>query len=332
MVSSLGKLVILSRWLFTNQATTAAIDITHRCNLTCAHCYWWKQEHPREMDDGGMIRFMWSLRAKGLRAAILYGGEPTLRPEVCRAAGKIFDATLAFTNGTNGFPVLPNGQWILSLDGPKAINDAIRGKGVYDLAVQNVRQAARPPIVHMTISRLNVGAIEDFVKKMLALPVKGMGFSFLTPNVGEGEEVALTLPERDRAVAELLRLRSRYGNRIGFTSAMAHQLQSNGAFREWNRYAACPVSRRVRCYQSDGTGKACTYGDDADCSRCGCAAVVAFRGAFNPLDGETITLILGLVFPGFKRAGNGTYVSLHRRHPEHGCRTGNRKRSRRLKI
>ncbi len=332
MISSFGKLVILSRWLFTNQATTAAIDLTSRCNLKCTHCYWWKQEHPRELDDGGVIRFMRSLRARGLRAAILYGGEPTLRPEVCREAGKIFDATLAFTNGTNGFPVLPNGQWILSLDGPKAMNDAIRGTGVYDLAVQNVRQAARPPIVHMTISRLNVGAIEDFVKEMLALPVKGMGFSFFTPNVGEGEKLALTLAERDRAVEELLRLRLRYGKRIGFTPAMARQLQSDGAFRKWNRYAACPVSARVRCYQSDGTGKACTYGNDADCSRCGCAAVVAFRGAFNPLDGETIGLILGLLFPGFKRAGNGVYVSFHGRHWEHGFRTASRKRPRGLGI
>jgi MoaA/NifB/PqqE/SkfB family radical SAM enzyme len=332
MISSLGKLLILSRWLFTNKATTAAIDLTNRCNLTCTHCYWWKQEHARELDDVAMIQFMRSLRAHGLRAAILYGGEPTLRPEVCRAAGKIFDATLAFTNGTNGFPVLPNGQWILSLDGPEAMNDAIRGKGVYELAVQNVRHAARPPIVHMTISRLNVGVIEDFVREMLALPVKGLGFSFLTPNVGEGEKLALTLAERDGAVEELLRLRLRYGNRIGFTPAMARQLKSDGAFREWNRYAACPVSGRVRCYQSDGTGKACTYGNDADCSRCGCAAVVAFRGAFNPLDGETIRLILGLVFPGFKRAGNGGYVCFHRRHREQGFRIADRKRPRGLGL
>lgn len=311
MVSSFGKLVILSKWLFTNQPTTAAIDITHRCNLHCSHCYWWKQEHPRELDDSEMIRHMRSLRARGLRAAILYGGEPTLRPDVCRAAGEIFDATLAFTNGTNGFPALPNGQWILSLDGPKEINDAIRGKGVYDLAVQNLRRAIRPPIVHMTISRLNRNCVEDFVREMLTLPIKGVGFSFFTPNVGEDDGPALILQERDKTVEELLRLRSRYGNKVGFTRAMAHQLKSNGAFREWNEYAACPVSRRVRCYQSDGTIKACTYGNDADCSRCGCAAVVAFRGAFNPVDLETIGVIVGLVFPGFMPPGKGNRAFFH---------------------
>ncbi|OPX38967.1 MAG: hypothetical protein DRG82_02045 [Deltaproteobacteria bacterium] len=299
MISSLGKLVILSKWLFTHEPTTAAIDVTHRCNLHCSHCYWWKQEHPRELDDAEMIHHMRSLRARGLRAAILYGGEPTLRPKVCRAAGEIFDATLAFTNGTNGFPPLPKGQWVLSLDGPKEINDAIRGKGVYDTAVQNFQCATRRPIVHMTISRLNRDYLEDFVREMVALPTKGMGFSFFTPNVGEDDGHALTLEERDSAVVELLRLRSKYGDKVGFTRAMARQLRSNGVFEEWNSYAACPVSRRVRCFCSDGTSKACTYGNDADCSRCGCAAVAAFRGAFNPLDLETIRVIVGLVFPGF---------------------------------
>lgn len=315
MIPCLGKLLILSKWLFTNLPTTAAIDVTHRCNLHCIHCYWWKQKHPHELGDAEMIHQMRCLRERGLRAAILYGGEPTLRMDLCRAAGEIFDAVLAFTNGTNGFPAFRNVQWILSLDGPREINNAIRGEGVYELAVRNLRRAVRPPVVHMTVSRLNADFLEDFVREMLGLPVKGMGFSFVTPNRGEKEDFVLTMEERDKIVEELLRLRSTYGHKVGFTPAMAHQLKSDQAFQEWNEYDACPVSERVRCYRSDGTGKTCTYGDDADCSRCGCAAVVAFRGAFNPIDLETIRLILGLVFPAFMGAGKGKriYARWHRR-------------------
>jgi len=311
-MSYLGKMVLLSRWLFTDQPTTAAIDVTHRCNLHCSHCYWWRQEHPPELDDLEMIRFMQTLRASGLRAAILYGGEPTLRPRVCRAASEIFDATLAFTNGTNGFPELHNGQWILSLDGPGDVNDAIRGNGTYKQAVENLRHAGRPPIVHMTISRVNRNSIDNFVKEILSLPIKGIGFSFLTPDVEDGDDLALNLEERDKAVEGLLRLRSAYGEKIGFTLAMARQLKSNGAFGRWNHYAKCPVTKRVRCYRSDGTRKACTYGDNADCSRCGCAAVVVFRGAFKPFDLETVRLILGLVYPGLMSSGKRKGVSSHR--------------------
>ena len=188
---TLGKLAILGRWLFTKRPTSVAIDITHKCNLKCLHCYWWEQEHFQELDDRHMIAFMKDLRRQGLRAAILYGGEPTLRPEICRAADRIFDATLAFTNGMNGFPELENGQWILSLDGPEKENDRIRGTGVYRKAVGNLEHASRPPIVHMTISNLNRDSLEPFVREMMTLPIKGWGFLFLRPTGNRKTKISL---------------------------------------------------------------------------------------------------------------------------------------------
>ena len=298
---TLGKLIIFAQWLLTRRPTTVAIDITHKCNLKCLHCYWWKQEHPTELDDGQMMAFLKGLRAGGLRAAILYGGEPTLRPEICRAAARIFDITLAFTNGVNGFPELENGQWILSLDGPKTENDRIRGEGVYQKAVENLKSASRPPIVHMTISKMNQNSLERFVREMMALPIKGMGFSFVTPNWGMTDDnLFIPLTERNQLVMELLRLRKKYGEKVGFTPAMARQLLTHGVFSEWNNLSTCPVRRRVRCYRSDGQPKVCTYGDQADCSRCGCAAVVAYRGAYKPFDYQTLRVILGLMTPAYQ--------------------------------
>jgi len=215
-----------------------------------------------------------------------------------RAAAKIFDATLAFTNGMNGFPPLRNVQWILSLDGPEDLNDTIRGSGVYAKAVENLKMASAPPIVHMTISRLNQDSLADFVREMMRLPIKGIGFSFYTPDLTRDESgLFIPLKERDRLVMELLSLRRRYGEKIGFTPAMARQLLTSGDFFKWNSCAACPVSQRVRCFKSDGRPKACTYGDNADCSRCGCAAVAAYQAAFKLFDYPTLRLILGLMVP-----------------------------------
>jgi MoaA/NifB/PqqE/SkfB family radical SAM enzyme len=304
-----GHVVILSKWLFTRHFTSAAIDLTNRCNLKCAHCYWWKQDHPLELDDRQMLAFMRQLRRSGLRAAILYGGEPTLRPAICRAAGRIFDATLAFTNGTNGFPDIGNGQWVLSLDGPREVNDALRGKGVYDLAVGNLMRAPKPPLVHMTISRMNQDHVGRFVREMVKLPVRGIGFSFFTPERGSlGADYTIPLAERDLIVVELLRLRKTCGKLVGFTPAMAQQLLTRGGYARWNNRSSCPVTKRVRCFKSNGEPKACTYGDEADCSRCGCAAVVAYRGAFYPLDLKTLRVILRLLVPqshGVKKASMG---------------------------
>jgi MoaA/NifB/PqqE/SkfB family radical SAM enzyme len=291
-----GKFIILWKWLFTKQVTSAAIDITGRCNLRCLHCYWWEQDHPGELNDREMIDFMKGLRAKGLRAAILYGGEPTLRLNVCRAATEIFDATLIFTNGTNGMPAIDNGRWVVSLDGDREANDLIRGDGVYDRVVKNLKKAPNPPIVHMTISRLNQESIDDFVKAMTRLPIRKIGFSFFTPSRGsDSSRFFIPLADRDNLVAHLLVLRKKYGEIIGFTPAMARQLLTGGDFPEWNSLASCPVTKRVRCFKADGKPKACTYGNDADCSRCGCAAVVAYRGAFCPPDCQTIRLISDLM-------------------------------------
>ncbi|MFP4085179.1 MAG: radical SAM protein [Desulfobacteraceae bacterium] len=296
-----GKLIILYKWLLTAQPTTAAVDITHRCNLRCVHCYWWKQEHPPELSDRQMLAFLKGLKRRGLRAAILYGGEPTLRMGICMAAAKLFDATLIFTNGTNGFPALGSGQWILSLDGPEPLNDRIRGSGVYREATQALSKAPAPPIVHMTLSRLNMDSLEDFVGDMMNRPIKGIGFSFYTPQKGRDESACfIPLHQRDRLVKRLLVLRKRYGEKIGFTPAMGRQLLSHGHFSKWNRFSACPVSKRVLCFKSNGQAKACTYGDDADCSRCGCAAVAAYRGAFKPFDYPTLRVILGLMVPEFR--------------------------------
>jgi len=146
----------------------------------------------------------------------------------------------------------------------------------------------------MTISRLNMASLDEFVAEMADLPIEGIGFSFFTPEVGDFQ-YALTFDERDRLVDELLFLRGRYGPKVGITPAMARQFKSNGAFREWNSMQRCPVYRRVKCFGPEGRKKMCTYGDNADCSRCGCAAVAAFRGAFHPINPSTMFLVFGLM-------------------------------------
>ncbi len=296
--------------LLVKRPAAAAIDITSRCNLRCRHCYWWKQDHPKELDDDEIVALFEDVRSQGMRVAILYGGEPTLRPKVCEAAARIFDSVLIFTNGTLGlFALGRRAQWIVSLDGPRRINDEIRGNGTYDKAVRSIMEASRPPIVHITISRLNEAFVEDFVEDMLALPIKGIGFSFFTPNRGEEHnEYLIPLQEREHIIKRLLSLRRRFGEQVGFTEAIARQLRVDGDYLSWNSYERCPVSRGLKCFRSDGTVKLCTYGDDADCARCGCAAVSAFRGAFHPPNYESIRVVFGLLLPGFiprAKKGNG---------------------------
>ena len=288
------KIRLFYQWAFTDIKTTAAIDITNRCNLKCTHCYWWKEERPDELDDEAMITFFKKIKDAGTRSAIIYGGEPMLRPNICEVATHIFDYTLIFTNGTQGY--LPiDAQWLLSLDGPREIHDKIRGEGVYDTVMDNLKNIPRKPIVHITITRLNQHYIEDFLEDMSTMPIKGIGFSFYTPNKGQDEDdLFIPLNERDRMVDNLLRLRRKYWRIMGFTKTMAYQFKQAGAFSEWNNLENCSVGEICVCYNSDGTTKPCTYGIDADCSRCGCATVAAYRAAIKYHDPQALFIVSSL--------------------------------------
>jgi MoaA/NifB/PqqE/SkfB family radical SAM enzyme len=290
------KARLLFTWAFTNTKTTAAIDITNSCNLKCAHCYWWKEERPDELDDGAMVSFMKGLRGRGMTAAIIYGGEPMLRPGMCEAASRIFDHPLIFTNGTQGFAPF-DAQWILSLDGTREVHDSIRGQGAYDCSVENLRKAPRKPVVHTTITRQNRHNLEEFLDEMSTLPIKGVGFSFYTPHRTDNGDGGLFIPlaERDLVLEELLRLRKKYWRIMGLTGAMANQFRRNGEYSEWNSIEKCPVNKVCNCYNSDGTLKPCTYGNNADCNRCGCASIPLYRAAIKHLDPLAIFMIYRMV-------------------------------------
>lgn len=289
------KARLLCTWAFTNTKTTAAIDITNTCNLKCSHCYWWKEERPAELDDDAMIAFMTGLRSRGMTAAIIYGGEPMLRPGMCEAASRIFDHPLIFTNGTQGFAPF-DVQWILSLDGTREVHDSIRGKGTYDCSVENLRKAPRKPVVHTTITSQNKHNLEEFLDELSTMPIKGVGFSFYTPHI-TGDESGLSIPldERDRILNELLRLRKKYWRILGLTAEMASQFRQSGEYSEWNSIEKCPVSKVCNCYNSDGTQKKCTYGNKADCRSCGCASIPLYRAAIKHLDPLALFMIYRMV-------------------------------------
>ena len=72
---------------------------------------------------------------------------------------------------------------------------------------------------------------------------------------------------------------------------MAYQFKESGGFTDWNSLQKCSVKEVCTCYKSDGTTKPCTYGENADCSRCGCSAVAIYRAAFKQYDLPSIFTI-----------------------------------------
>lgn len=142
------------------------LHVAHDCNLACKYCFAGKGEY-----DGpkGLMSFETGKRAldflieqSGTRKNLevdFFGGEPLMNWEVCkklveygREQEKIHNKNFRFTLTTNGLLINDDviefcnremGNVVLSLDGRKATNDAMRvsrnGAGSYDLIIDKFK-------------------------------------------------------------------------------------------------------------------------------------------------------------------------------------------------
>lgn len=145
------------------------LHVAHDCNLACKYCFAGKGEY-----DGpkGLMSFETGKRAldflieqSGTRRNLevdFFGGEPLLNWEVCkklvkygREQEKIHNKNFRFTITTNGLLINDDvidfcnkemGNVVLSLDGRKSTNDAMRvarnGSGSYDLIIDKFKKFA----------------------------------------------------------------------------------------------------------------------------------------------------------------------------------------------
>ena len=127
-------------------------NLTRRCNLTCKHCYALSADHayPGELSGAEVAAVMDDLRAFGVPALILSGGEPLLRADLFDIAaraqalgfhvslssnGTLIDAAAADRIAAQGFDYVG-----ISLDGLRATHDKFRRlDGAFDRSVAALR-------------------------------------------------------------------------------------------------------------------------------------------------------------------------------------------------
>jgi heme d1 biosynthesis radical SAM protein NirJ len=127
-------------------------NLIRRCNLTCRHCYSLSadKDYPGELSFAEISAVMKDMRAFGVPALILSGGEPLLRPDLFEIAalarelgfyvglssnGTLIDAGLAQRIFATGFNYVG-----ISLDGIGEVHDTFRGrKGAFDESVAGLR-------------------------------------------------------------------------------------------------------------------------------------------------------------------------------------------------
>lgn len=266
------------------QYPVAVVNVTNRCNLACAHCFVFRAGNPNqrparirdELSDAAIIETLIALRRRhGIGSVLWMGGEPLLRRALLRAGVRLFARNTITTNGT--LPLIdlgPGVLYVVSLDGPEDVNDAIRGRGCYRRVMRTL--AGLPPgfssavQVQCVVTKRNQRRLEELVAGVRATRAGWMTFSFYVPRAGEASDDAwATNEERAAAVREVMRLKECHPGFVRNSARSLELLLPPAASRVT---AACPARDIILPLYLGPAGFTtpfCCYGNDVDCDRCG---------------------------------------------------------------
>lgn len=277
---------------------SALVNVTNVCNLSCVHCFVFREDNPNsprdKMDDATMLHQLRVLRDRhGIRSMLFMGGEPMIRKDLVLQAIPLFERSSIVTNGTYGIPSLPGHLVTVSLDGPEALNDAIRGEGVF----QKVKDAifARDPddgtivMLQMAIARSNAPGLEEFVEQVKDWPIDGLAFTFYVPTRNDRSALAWPdLRERDAVIDRVIALKRKYPKLIKSNIGALELMKSEVCLEATGEHGEhCHLRRMLPLYMGEGGNferTFCCYGNDVDCSRCGAYAV--FNSRYHRLRGR----------------------------------------------
>ncbi len=188
------------------------------------------------------------------------------------------------TNGTRELLDLPKTIYVVSLDGPPGINDAIRGKGAYQKVMETLEKVPeenfRPVVMcQCVVTKTNEDALEDLVELLMPTRFEGMTFSFYVPSKNDNSDFTWgSLERRDKAVRQVLRLKEKYSDFIWNSNRILELTLSENAKSVTDD---CPSKQYILPLYLEGdefVSPFCCYGNDADCDLCG-AWVVFYLAA-----------------------------------------------------
>jgi MoaA/NifB/PqqE/SkfB family radical SAM enzyme len=202
----------------------AMVNITNRCTLRCRHCFVYREgnpnRHPKrsseEMDRFTMLQTLEFLRDKHrIHSMVWMGGEPLLRKNVLCEGLRLFKENTIVTNGTLDLLDLGRCVYVVSLDGPKEVNDPLRGKGSFRRVMNTLHRIPRdfgPTVqVQCVVTRENQERVGELIPALQNTRVEGLTYTFYIPRSHDTSSLAWrTLQEREPAVLRVMELKSRY--------------------------------------------------------------------------------------------------------------------------
>ena len=288
-----------------------SIEITRECPLRCPGCYAYGDDHLggdvnlRQVSDfkgQELIDRVLAIvdRENPIHVSIV-GGEPLvryrelneLRPRLAERGIYSQVVTSAVRPIPAEWATLPRLQIVVSIDGLQPEHDKRRTPATYDRIHKHI--AGHQITVHCTVTRQQVqrdGYLEEFATLWSANPdVSQLWFSLYTPQIGEVSEEILTRPDRERVVAQLMAMRTRF-RKIAMPEGLVKQYATPPSGPEH-----CIFAQTTTCISADLERQItpCQFGGNPDCSQCGCIASAGLKavGAHRIMGG---TVRVGAIF------------------------------------
>jgi MoaA/NifB/PqqE/SkfB family radical SAM enzyme len=256
-----------AKLLKRNRPLIVGWAITDQCNRKCDYCALWQRPN-RDLATDAVFGIVDALAAAGALRISFTGGEPLLRKDMGEIIRHVREKGIATRLNTNGSLVKEkistlNGldMLTLSLEGPEALHDAIRGPGSFR-EVREAMRAARDQGVRTglatTLTATNLGAV-DFILDTAREAGCRVMFQPATPlRLGGRTKNNLTPPVVPyREVITGLIARKRAGD-----PAIANSLPGLRHLRHWPDPVRMPcASGRISCrIEPDGRVLHCSRG------------------------------------------------------------------------
>ena len=201
-------------------------SITSSCNLHCAGCYSRSNNATTDCKPVSQLtgeewmKIFLDAKDLGISFILLAGGEPMLRRDVIKEAGKVKDILFPiFTNGTflddkycDLFDECRNLVPVMSIEGGKEETDARRGDGIYERLIKNMDALKARGIVFgasVTITKENLkeALSVEFLSKLEEKGCKAVFFIEYVPVTEESKELAPTSEDREYIKMRIAHLR-----------------------------------------------------------------------------------------------------------------------------
>ena len=183
------------------------LHVTDTCNLRCRHCLFeTRRGAGRRMEPETVLTLVREACGLGCRLVCFTGGEPFTVPGFPALVQRLQEApdlrVAVLTNGTRVPDVIAYLKKLdkerihlqVSLDGPEAVNDALRGNGAFrsaTAALRTLRNEGIPCSIAMAVNAENVRDMEPVIRVAHELGVPTVHFLWhFVRGMGDGMERA----------------------------------------------------------------------------------------------------------------------------------------------